>query len=288
MLAGYKGDGIDVEPEIHNFAEQLDLDIKIWDIVQHGVMDQPSCGQGCSGNPYDAKWAFGPVRHGDLHEIGHTVEQKEFRFEDWDGHASTNMYSYYSKSRYFHNSGGTDVQCQTDPNQESLYETLNAAALTADPTKEMSKFDLFNWKYGRTINVHVYMAAQRYGELANGWHLLAREHIVKRNFDTIVKDEADWNVKKANIGFDNYSFEEAKNISRNDWLLIVTSFSARLDFVDYFNMWGYSFSDKAIAQVKSYNYTEVPRVFFDYTNGSYCEGFSFTPLLVDGNTIWPH
>lgn len=151
----------------------------------------------------------------------------------------------------------------------------------------MSDFDLTNWKYGRTIDVHIYMAAQYYGELENGWHLLAREHIVKRNYDTAIKSEDTWNEKRASLGFSQFSQADAEALSRNDWLLIVTSFAARLNYVDYFNMWGYRFSDAAIAQVEAYGFDKVPKVFFDYTESHYCEGFNFNPLPVDGNGVWP-
>lgn len=47
--------------------------------------DQATCGYGCSGNPYDAYWAFSPLGHGDLHELGHGLEKGRFRFAGWEG-----------------------------------------------------------------------------------------------------------------------------------------------------------------------------------------------------------
>jgi hypothetical protein len=49
--------------------------------------DQATCGYGCSGNPYDAYWAFDPVGHGDVHEVGHNIENRMLGFEEWDYHS---------------------------------------------------------------------------------------------------------------------------------------------------------------------------------------------------------
>jgi hypothetical protein len=54
VLAGLKGDGIDIVPEIHDFAAANGLDIQTLDTVKHMNADQATCGYGCSGNPYDA------------------------------------------------------------------------------------------------------------------------------------------------------------------------------------------------------------------------------------------
>ena len=66
VLAGFRGTGIDVVPEIHNFATNNGLTIDLLDKVKHMNADQPTCGYGCSGNPYDAGWSFSPIGHGDV------------------------------------------------------------------------------------------------------------------------------------------------------------------------------------------------------------------------------
>jgi hypothetical protein len=65
VLAGFKGPGIDVVAEITNFANANNWSIDRIDKVKHMNADQPTCGAGCSGNPYDAGWAFNPLRHGE-------------------------------------------------------------------------------------------------------------------------------------------------------------------------------------------------------------------------------
>ncbi len=75
VLAGFEGPGIDVVAEIHDFASANNFSVQNIDIVKHMNADQPTCGWGCSGNPYDAGWSFSPIGHGDIHELGHGLEK---------------------------------------------------------------------------------------------------------------------------------------------------------------------------------------------------------------------
>ncbi|MFA0350849.1 hypothetical protein AB4486_28500, partial [Vibrio sp. 10N.222.55.C6] len=102
---GFKGPGIDEIAEIHQYGEDKGWEIATIDIVKHMNADQANCGYGCSGNPYDAYWSFHPLGHGDLHELGHGLERGRFRFSGWDGHSTTNYYSYFSKSKYYKDTG---------------------------------------------------------------------------------------------------------------------------------------------------------------------------------------
>ena len=65
-------------PEITDFINQKAWPLPERNVVQHFNADKPTCGYGCSGNPYDAGWAFAPLGHGDLHEVGHNHERGTF------------------------------------------------------------------------------------------------------------------------------------------------------------------------------------------------------------------
>ena len=84
--------------------------------------DQAACGYGCSGNPYDAYWAFDPIGHGDIHEMGHSLQK--IRFEGFPNHAATNTFSYYTKSHYFDNTDG-DNSCGGQP-FKNVFDTVQA------------------------------------------------------------------------------------------------------------------------------------------------------------------
>ena len=292
VLAGFKGPGIDVVSEIHDFATNNNLTIETVEQVKHMNADQASCGYGCSGNPYDAYWAFEPIGHGDIHEIGHGLEKSRFRFEGFEVHASTNPYSYYTKSKYNEITGG-DPDCQNLPFKE-VFEKLQASVNENNSTAYLKThlWDDSGWSQQFMITLQAMMHTQKMGKLQNGWHLLARLHILEREIKR-VKD--DWDNKKASIGFSNYTLDEFNNMRKNDWILVSYSFAVGLDFRDYLTMMGMEYSQKASDQVASFNYPMVPKKFFVSTPNGYCKSdgtygafLDKSMLDVDGNTTFPY
>lgn len=285
LLAGYQGPGIDVVPEIHNFAQENGLTVYTRDKIQHMNADQATCGSGCSGNPYDAYWSFSPIGHGDLHEVGHGLERSRFRFPDWETHTTTNPYSYYSKTRFFRNTGSAP-NCQSLP-FEDLFNILQASQQNANPFEYMQTQTLGVWNKGVGIYIQMMMAAQNYGELTDGWHLWARLHILEREFTNAIKNEQTWELKKSGLGFSDYTLEEAKVASNSDFMLIALSHGAKLDYTQYFEMWGLNNTDKAKQQVNNMLHSVVPKVFFASGQKTYCETFDHATINVDGTSIWP-
>ena len=285
LLAGYQGPGIEEVPEIHNFAQENGLTIYTRDSIQHMNADQATCGYGCSGNPYDAYWSFSPIGHGDLHEVGHGLERSRFRFPDWETHTTTNPYSYYSKTRFFRNTGSAP-SCQNLP-FEDLFTILQTAEQNANPFEYMQTQELGGWNKGVGIYIQMMMAAQQYGDLADGWHLWARLHIIEREFNIAIRDEATWEAKKNGLGFSDYTVAEASEASNTDFMLIALSHGAKLDYSQYFEMWGFDNSDKAKQQVAGKSFTAMPKVFFAAGSQNYCESFDHAELNVDGTTAWP-
>ncbi len=290
VLAGFKGPGIDVVDEIHDFATSNNLTIETLDIVKHMNADQATCGYGCSGNPYDAYWAYSPIGHGDLHELGHGLEKARFRFKGWEIHSTTNPYSYYAKSKYFETTGGDPV-CQKLPFQ-SVFDKLQESANAADATAYL-KTNLWKtsgWSQQFMVTLQAMMHAQKMGKLQNGWHLLARLHILERELKRAKKD---WDNKKASVGFSNYSKTDIDAIDNNDWMLVSLSFAAGLDYRDYLNMMGIEYSQKAADQVASFNYPLVSKTYFASTPNGYCKSDAYgnmldkTPVPIDGKSVWP-
>ena len=285
VLAGFKGDGIDVVPEIHNFATNNGLTVDLLDKVKHMNADQSTCGYGCSGNPYDAGWSFSPIGHGDVHELGHGLERNRFRFSGWEGHAVTNPYSYYTKSHYYKDTG-KEPGCQNLPFENS-YQALQNSINQADPTAYLQAnfWATSNWSHQVGMTIQMMMMAQDRGVLQDGWHLLARLHILDREFNRAVNNETDWEAKRAGLGFSSYTLDEAKSITNNDWLVITISHATGLDYRDYIRMWGQEFSAKADTQVNGYGYTAVPRNYFMSSSNGYCkgEGFGGVGTPINGN-----
>lgn len=278
VLAGFQGPGIDVVPEIHDFAELKGWTINNLDIVKHMNADQPTCGSGCSGNPYDAGWNFNPIGHGDIHEFGHGLEQGKFRFSGWEGHASTNPYSYYSKSQ-FHTSTDTASSCQSLP-FDRLFNTLLESMKQVDSFAYMKAANLTAWNDGISMYIQMMMAAQDQGSLNNGWHLLARLHILLREFQRADDNDEVWAAARDSLGFGQFTRNEARALSNNDWLLIAISVVTERDYRDFLTMWGLSYSDTASAQVAAFGFDAIPKVFYQTRGNDYCDGLDKQSIAI--------
>ncbi len=289
VLAGFKGPGIDVVDEIHDFANTHKLTIETLDKVKHMNADQATCGYGCSGNPYDAYWAFSPIGHGDVHELGHGLEKSRFRFEGWETHSTTNPYSYYTKSKYAEITGG-EPDCQKLPFKQ-VFDALQASVNESNPSDYLKNNLWTNarWSQQLMVTLQAMMHTQNMGKLENGWHLLARLHILERE---VKRAKKDWDTKKVSLGFSDYTLVEFNKMRKNDWMLISLSHAAGLDFRDYLSMMGIAFDQKAANQVASFGYTAVPKIFFESTPSGYCKTDVFgtflnkSSLAIDGKTKW--
>ena len=287
VLAGFKGDGVDVVPEIHDWAEEKGLTIETIDIMKHMNADQATCGYGCSGNPYDAYWAFNPIGHGDIHEMGHSMQK--MRFEGFPNHAATNTFSYYTKLRYFENTGEYGV-CQKLPFKK-VFDKVQASVNQTDPKAYLQKelWDNTNWPEPYVLKMNAMMHAQKLGKVQNGWHVLARVHILEREMRRAKKD---WEARKASMGFSTYSLDEINNIRNNDWLTIAYSYASEVDLRDYFDMMGIPFSQKAHDQIASFGFDKAPKSLFVSTDTGYCQTddygtlFDRETLPMDGNTSY--
>ncbi|MGB1009384.1 MAG: ImpA family metalloprotease [Thiolinea sp.] len=289
VLAGFQGPGIDVVPEIHDFAAAHGYTIDNLDMVKHMNADQATCGYGCSGNPYDAYWAFSPVGHGDIHELGHGLEKSRLRFDGWETHTMTNPYSYYTKSQYYKDTGG-EPECQSLPFQR-MFDVLQASVDEADPAVYVKSqlWDSMGWSEGAGMMIQMMMAAQDNGSLQDGWHLLARLHIMEREYQRAIKSEDSWTAKRNSLGFSQYTLSAVKAMSVNDWLLVAVSHATQRDHTDYFTLWALDYSAAAGAQVAAMNLPVVAREYFVSSGTGYCkgEGFDGMKVQIDGQQSWP-
>ena len=257
--------------------------------MKHMNADQASCGYGCSGNPYDAYWVFDPIGHGDIHEMGHSMQK--IRFEGFPNHAATNTFSYYTKSRYFANTG-EEPNCQGLPFKK-VFDTVNSA-VGEDNVTQYLKTNLWdNAGLGEQylLKIEAMMHVEKMDKIENGWHILARVHILEREMSRAKKD---WDTKKDDVGFSTYTLDEINSISNNDWLVVAYSYAGEVDFRDYFDMMGISYSQKARNQIESFGFDVVPNALFVSTNKGYCKEDKYGRLFdrdileVNGTTVYPY
>jgi len=87
------------------------------------------------------------------------------------------------------------------------------------------------------------MAVEESGALIDGWHLLARLHLIERNYQQGIKDDASWENIRTGLGMSMYQRTAARDMSNNDWLLIALSQASGLDMRDWLNLWALDYSD---------------------------------------------
>ncbi|NMU30561.1 hypothetical protein HKB21_33665, partial [Vibrio parahaemolyticus] len=92
-----------------------------------------------------------------------------------EGHSTTNYYSYFSKSRFFKETG-KESQCQS-LDFKGLFELLQQSRSQADANAFMAAQDQSSWSWGARVYIQMMMAAQQQGVLQDGWHLLGRLHL---------------------------------------------------------------------------------------------------------------
>lgn len=297
LFAGYRGQNIKEVEAISGWADSLGLKKKIKDQQIHMNADQASCGSGCSGNPYDTFGAMEVIGFGDIHEVGHGLERGRIGFSNWVGHAYTNIYVYYTRSRYnLENTIGDKKGGKILP-YEHIYNAINS---NIDQPKSIIKKAIETSETAHIINIQsaVYtqalFLAHKYGDLSrvsmkdshlkqvNGWHLHSRMHLLEHNIGHARSNETNWQDLKSRLGFDQYSLQEYRDITNaqhNDWMLVSLSHAAKLDYRPFFDMYGEEYSDKASSQVESFNYEPVPYEFVYVYKGNWVQNKWWGPWL---------
>jgi hypothetical protein len=313
-LAGFVGDDIEGIPEVDAIVAANGWEHRVWDRVQHMNADQATCGAGCSGNPYDAGWAFNPQGHGDLHEIGHTVQDGGFK--DWPNHAMTNWYSYGIKLQYFRDTGLTEGRgtwmCGklTFNGLEPLFDIVQQSVHQADPfgyvyaqvrgldyddpdDEEAGDYpdaSPVNDPLAQATYLSLLMFAERYGALQNGFHLRTLTHIYANSLALATKNDASWAEWQGALGMDHYSRDEARAVDINDRNLFGMSRATGLDYREPFAMFGLPVSAKAADQVAAWGLTPLPRELFVFSQAgeTLCDsGLAKPTLPADGTQVWP-
>nr|WP_246814076.1 ImpA family metalloprotease [Ferrimonas balearica] len=146
-LAGFKIPGMALADSLPTDVKSVCVDrlgedciddgLHVRSIIQHANYDQYAlCGDGCSGNPWDASWSINPLGWGDNHELGHNLQVPRLNVhyaaaEDtdrWGGYSnragenSNNIFPYYVRWRYHYlQEENTSVLRDTHSNQKELF-----------------------------------------------------------------------------------------------------------------------------------------------------------------------
>lgn len=283
-LAGFQGPGVIVIDEVHDFVAERGWQVAQIDMVKHMNADQPTCGWGCSGNPYDAGWNFSPTGHGDLHELGHGLERSFFRFQGWGGHSTTNFYSYYSKARFYDETGGAP-SCQSLPFNQ-MYEHIQAAMASDDALAFMQAQPLNAWNQATATYIQWFMAVQQAGVVNNGFHVLPRLHIYERYLWQADNSDANWQQYAESLGYTTLTREQFLTLPQNDRLIMAMSVVSQRDMRAFLQPYGYQMTDLGASELARLGLASLPAQFFAMKNGSdYC--LSMNQTAIDYQQDWP-
>ncbi|HSC89342.1 MAG TPA: ImpA family metalloprotease, partial [Polyangiaceae bacterium] len=307
VLAGFRGDGITSVPEIVDWAATTGIEIPVLDEVKHGNMDQPTCGDGCSGNPYDAGWSFSPIGHGDLHELGHSLQNGRFQLThqtyQYANHSVTNWSPFYAANAYFDDHGGETSDWSIE--HDAIFGQLQAAYVAGERAGSFSTHmdDYFSGilsaggdsgiKDNYAFFMQAMLMAKSHGKLENGYHIVPRIHLLDRAYRSATANQEAWDAAKTGLGFASYTLEQAGDIGNNDFMLVAMSFVTGLDYRDFFDMWGLATSTQAKDQVAGFSLPVVERAFFalgplGHNHGAMStQHAEFQKITLDGTTAWP-
>lgn len=292
-LAGWEGPGIRENPDLRAFANSHGLNIPTTSDVKHMNADRPTCTlsapncAGTSGNPYDALWNFDPIYLGDLHELGHGLEFRNWHhFEGGDPiHSTTNLYAFHTQYRYYSDTSTAGFQC-AGLRHEALFEIIQDSQSHADPAQYMRSQDLSRQNYQTTMFVQLLAALENQDAFDDGWKMMPRLNVVTREFQDNNDNTSDWNRNAAGLGFGGMTLDTANSLSQNDWLLIAMSWSAQRDLRAYLEMWGYSYSDMALDHVAGLGLASLSPAYYAIDNNQHCFGLDHPEIPMDGVTEW--
>ena len=306
VMAGFAGEGITEHPEVHGWASDQGFSVPLLDLVKHGTMDQATCGAGCSGNPYDASWAFSPIAHGDLHELGHSIQRERFQLThdalQYPNHAATNWTPFYGASRYYDDHGAVDAW---EVEHDAVFAELQAAYVAGERAGDFSTH-MNTYLAGilagggdsgiiesYAMFLQAMAAARRADVLTDGYLVVPRIHIYERAYLAALEDDTTWAAARDGLGLGMYARADAEALTDNDFMVIAFSQVTGLDYRDFFTMWGIAISAAADAQIGAYAFPAVERAFFAMGPADHVQGAlstrnaMFTRIVIDGSTAWP-
>jgi hypothetical protein len=244
--------------------------------VQHMNSDVYSlCGSGCSGNPIDLNWDFGPLGWGEHHELGHNIQYGRFKMnKDASTEVSNNIFPLsvnirvaYDKNRFnIPNGSGsgsrTNVQAKLDLMQQAIAEGKTPTEVGLTPA------DL---NFYTTL---IFSSGDKFAEW--GFEMIPMLYLMSRNIDA----ERNWTTARDNYGLSLYNYpDEIDDLSfpGNDFMILAVSWLNQLDYRSFFWAWGATWTAKADQQIDAWNLDrKLPN--FTYPSNNFT---IFTSVVVD-------
>lgn len=263
------------------------------DLMQHVVADvHATCGNGCSGNPYDQDWAFTPLGWGETHEIGHNLQRSRLNiYAGQSGEVSNNIFPVHKRVQYNHTPAGLATPLVDRAGTGLVvFNALKTALASATPIDTAQTAIWGNTAYAANNSERVMFYrqlvehARHYNpRLGDGWAVLTLAYLLDRNFEA---SKANWPAVAARFGFGMYATYPA-DISGNDFLLITSSFTIGRDMRPMFDLWGVKYSAAASAQVAAYGFASSGKLLFPMSQVSQIPMKVGAPIAMGPAAVYP-
>jgi hypothetical protein len=263
------------------------------DVMQHVVADvHATCGNGCSGNPYDQDWAFAPLGWGETHEIGHNLQRSRLKvYDGQSGEVSNNIFPVHKRTQYNLSPEGVAAplvdRAGTGLVVFNVLKTALASATPIDTTKASiwgdTAYAANNSERVMFYRQLVEHARHHNASLGDGWAVLTLAHLLDRNFEA---NKANWPAVAAGFGFGTYTAYPSA-ISGNDFLLVSSSFIIGRDMRPMFDLWGVTYSAEASAQVAAHGLVPTDKLLFPMSQVSQVPAKVGAPVVMGTGAVYP-
>jgi hypothetical protein len=263
-----------------------DTDIHAIPKVQHINADvNAACGSLCSGNPFDTGGPIMPLGWGENHEMGHNLQRRLLKvYGSRTTEVSNNIFPLHTSWLWAQRQGLEQHPTQRRPSHEQAFNLLQAAIAAGTPATINHPLWAQTGIYDKAFERLSFYLQLVYTD--QSWDLITRLYIIERIFSDARYNDENWLAVRHQLGFDNYSAEDAQAINGNDFLYIATSGITGRNYLDYFTAWGIQVSQPAANQVSANNITEQVPARFYYVEGNLPVRMPTTTLPLDGVSAW--
>ena len=271
LLAGFNVAGKALTAHVQAMCTQLawnctDAEIHRAPTTQHINVDKyASCGQGCSGNPYDQEAGLNPRNWVESHEIGHNMQKGMHKVYDYQsGEVSNNIFPLHKGWRMLReiNVNRSDDRLR----YKSVFDMIKAAKAEPDSIEGAYQRIWGDAAYARQNGERmsfymqwVHYWAERQASETSDWDIITLLYLHQRQYDAV--STADWLANRNKLGYSTYATKPA-SMTGNDNLLMTLSWITSRDHRATFDLWGVRYSPEASAQVTAFNFAAVPALFY--------------------------
>ena len=254
-------------------------------------------GGGCSNQPVTYTWNWNPLGAGPVHERGHHLERNSgadyHRFAPLDNHTLTNTWRDYLPYIYYLETGNIGA-CHVDASRlrqnGNVFQFLQDAHNSGDPEQYVAdNGPAPNFSLVMITQLAAHAADQ--GRFTEGWDYLPLLLKAAREFrNKLDEGEASFDAAKSRYGFGMYSHAEGLEVvatqdAQRSWGLIAYSVITGRDQRPYWDMLGWSYTDKASQQVAALLLLPAEPQYYAFDD--ICSIDRAVAVPVDGTTEWP-